>query len=86
MTFGDLFFGDQLASFPFRDFGKNIVDGFVGLGDFCFLCLDCLEKGLVGLEGFRESSLTQDPAVMSEGNDKVRNRSRQCNVVGLVSH
>ena len=85
MPYSDLFLDDQLALFSFRNFGKDIVDGFVGLGDFRFLSLDLFDKRLVGLEGLRESSLTQDLAVLSEGNHKVRNRSRQCNVVGLVS-
>lgn len=85
MSLSNLFLGDQLASFSFRDFGKNVIDGFVGLGNFRFLSLDPLEKGLIGLEGLRESSLTQDLAVLSEGNDKVRNRSRQGDVMGLMS-
>ena len=85
MSLGNFFLDNQLASFSFRDFGKNIVNGFVGLGDFRFLGLDFLEEGLVGPEGLRESSLTQDLAVLSEGNNKVRNRSRQGDVVGLVS-
>lgn len=83
MSLGNLFLENQLASLPFRDFWKNVVNSFVGLGDFPFFGLDFLEECLVGLESLRESSLTQDPAILSEGNDKVRNRSRQSNVVGL---
>jgi len=85
MSFGNLFLDDQLSPFSFRDFGKDVINGFVGLGDFRFLGLDLFDKGLVGPEGLRESSLTQDLAVLSEGNDKVRNRSRQGDIVGLVS-
>jgi len=85
MSFGNLFLDDQLAPFAFRDFWKDIVDGFVGLGDFRFLSLDLFDQGLVELEGLRESSLTQDLAILSEGNHKVRNRSRQRDVVGLVA-
>ena len=76
MSLGDLFLDNQLASFSFRDFWENVVNGFVGLDDFRFLSLDLLEKCLVKLEGLRESSLTQDPAILSKGNDKVCNGSR----------
>ena len=85
MSFGNLFLDDQLAPLSFRDFWKDVIDGFIGLGDSRFLSLDHFDKGLVELEGLRQSSLTQDLAILSEGNHKVRNRSCQSNVVGLVS-
>ena len=85
VSYGDLFLDDQLASLSFRDFGKDVVDGFIGLGDFCFLGIDLFDKSLVRFKGLRQCSLTRDLAILSEGNHKIRNRSRQRDVVGLVS-
>ena len=85
MSYGDLFLDDQLAPLSFRDFWKDVVDGFIDLGDFCFLGIDLFDKSLVRFKGLRQSSLTRDLAILSQGNHKVRNRSRQRDVVGLVS-
>jgi hypothetical protein len=49
VSLGNLFLGNQLASLSFRDFGKNIVNGFIGFGDFPSSALTSLRSALLDL-------------------------------------
>ena len=48
---GNLFLDNQLASRCFGDFGKNVVNDIIGLGNFFLLNLELLEKRLIELKG-----------------------------------